>query len=60
MLKTEGNMNTDNTAAAGEPFNYAGWLLEQNPGRGHKTAYIDDQGTLSYADLDARAREASA
>ena len=50
-------MNTDNTAAAGELFNYAAWLLEQNRDRGHKIAYIDDQGTLSYADLDARVRK---
>jgi len=54
-------MNTDNMvisgAAPGELFNYAAWLLELNRGRGQKTAYIDDQGTLSYADLDTRARK---
>ncbi|MCP4769122.1 MAG: benzoate-CoA ligase family protein [Gammaproteobacteria bacterium] len=50
-------MNTDNTAAPGELFNYAAYLLELNRGRGHKTAYIDDQGTLSYADLDLHARK---
>jgi len=49
-------MSTDNTAASGELFNYAAWLLELNRDRGQKTAYIDDQGTLSYADLDTRAR----
>jgi len=42
-------MNTDNTAAPGELFNYAAWVLELNRGRGQKTAYIDDQGTLGYA-----------
>jgi benzoate-CoA ligase len=57
MVKTlGGNMNTDKTAAPGERFNYADYLLELNRERGQKTAYIDDQGTLGYADLDARVR----
>lgn len=49
-------MNTDKTAEPGERFNYAAYLLELNRERGQKTAYIDDQGTLSYADLDTRVR----
>jgi benzoate-CoA ligase len=49
-------MNTDNTAAPGARFNYAAWLLELNRDRGQKTAYIDDRGTLSYAELDTRVR----
>ncbi len=50
-------MNTDNTAPPGELFNYADWLLELNRDRGEKLAYIDDRGTLSYADLDVRVRK---
>jgi len=49
-------MNTDNIPAPGEVFNYAAHLLELNRGRAQKIAYIDDQGTLSYGDLDTRVR----
>ena len=49
-------MDTDNTAAPGARFNYAAWLLELNRDRGHKTAYIDDLGTLAYDDLHQRVR----
>lgn len=49
-------MNTDNITAPGEVFNYAAYLLELNRDRAQKIAYIDDQGTLSYGDLDTRIR----
>jgi len=44
-------MNIENVAAPGEVFNYAQYLVELNQQRADKTAYIDDQGTLSYAEL---------
>ena len=49
-------MKIDNTAAPGAEFNYADYLFGLNRDRTGKTAYIDDQGTLSYGDLEQRAR----
>ena len=49
-------MITDDFAVAGDVFNYAGYLFELNRIRAQKIAYIDDQGTLSYGDLELRAR----
>jgi len=49
-------MNTDDCAATGDVFNYADYLFGLNRGRAQKVAYIDDQGTLSYGDLELRAR----
>ena len=37
-----------------QPFNFAQHLFEINSTRGSKTAYTDDHGTLSYAELEAR------
>jgi benzoate-CoA ligase len=37
-------------------FNFAQYLLAANAGRAGKTALIDDAGSLSYGQLDARAR----
>jgi benzoate-CoA ligase len=37
-------------------FNFAQHLLERNAGRQAKTAYIDDEGTLSYGELADRVR----
>ncbi len=37
-------------------FNFANHVLHLNASRGGKTAYIDDTGTLSYADLARRVR----
>jgi benzoate-CoA ligase len=34
-----------------ERFNFAQHLIEVNEGRAHKTAFIDDQGRLSYGEL---------
>ena len=49
-------MSSDKIPVEGEAFNYSAYLLELNRGRGQKTAYIDDTGSLSYADLDDRIR----
>ena len=40
----------------GEVFNFAQHLLDCNAARADKTAFIDDRGTLSYGQLDARVR----
>ncbi|MDH3221886.1 MAG: benzoate-CoA ligase family protein [Gammaproteobacteria bacterium] len=53
-------MNSHNISAPGEVFNYAAYLLELNQARGQKTAYIDDQTTLSYGDLADRVRRLAA
>ena len=39
-----------------QPFNFAQHLFELNRARGSKTAYIDDHGGLSYAQLEEQAR----
>ena len=44
------------TPSNGAPFNFAAWLAELNAGRLGKTAYIDDQGRLSYGELFERMR----
>jgi benzoate-CoA ligase len=41
-------------------FNFAQHLLERNAQRGRQVAYIDDEATLSYADLHERVRCVSA
>ena len=38
--------------APGAAFNFAQHLIERNTSRPAKIAYIDDQGSLSYGDLD--------
>jgi benzoate-CoA ligase len=43
-------------ASAHEPFNFAAHLISQNAGRAAKAAFIDDTGSLSYGELDARIR----
>ena len=43
-----------------ERFNFAHDILERNAARGRKPAYIDDVGTLTYGELDARVRSAAA
>ncbi len=40
----------------GQPFNFAQHLFELNQDRADKIAYTDDQGTLSYAQLQEQAR----
>jgi benzoate-CoA ligase len=44
----------------GERFNFAQHLLNCNAQRGARQAFIDDQGVLSYAELDERVRRAAA
>jgi benzoate-CoA ligase len=41
-------------------FNFARHLLEANAGRAGKVAFIDDQGALTYGQLDERARRLAA
>ncbi len=47
-------------AAPPEMFNFARHLLETNAGRPDKVAFIDDLGTLTYRELDERARRFAA
>ena len=44
----------------GPHFNIAQHLLQANVGRGAKAAFIDDHGTLLYAQLDERVRRMAA
>ena len=46
--------------APGEHFNFAQHLIERNSRRPQKTAYIDDQGRLSYGELSDRIRRMGA
>ena len=41
-------------------FNFAEHLFALNRGRAERTAYIDDRGTLSYGQLEGRARRLAA
>jgi benzoate-CoA ligase len=43
-----------------DPFNFAEHLFALNRGRVGKTAYVDDHGTLSYGQLEDRARRLGA
>ncbi|HEX7382533.1 MAG TPA: benzoate-CoA ligase family protein [Nevskiaceae bacterium] len=43
-----------------ERFNFAQWLFTLNAGRGGKPAYLDDGGTLNYAQLEAQSRRFAA
>jgi benzoate-CoA ligase len=43
-----------------EPLNFARHLFDVNAGRAAKIAYVDDRGTLSYGQLDERARRFAA
>jgi len=46
--------------APGPVFNFAAHLLAANAGRPNKTAFIDDHGSLGYADLADRVRRVAA
>ena len=46
--------------APGPRFNFAGHLLQLNVGRAPKAAFVDDQATLSYGELDAQVRRTAA
>ena len=52
--------NYANIQAPGPIFNFAQHLIERNLSRPAKTAYIDDQGSLSYGDLADRIRRLAA
>ena len=41
-------MSSEICPAPDERFNYPAYLLGLNRGRGEKTAYIDDNGSLDY------------
>ncbi|WP_066266234.1 benzoate-CoA ligase family protein [Hydrogenophaga palleronii] len=53
-------MTTTTVAAPPERFNFARHLLDVNAQRANKTALIDDQGTLTYGQLDDQVRRFSA
>ena len=52
-------MSTDVQVPA-ERFNFAQHLLEQNAQRPNKTAFIDDHGSVTYADVADRVRRVAA
>lgn len=39
-----------------QPFNFAAYLFDANKSRANKIAYIDDNGTLTYAALEEKSR----
>ena len=49
-----------NVTPPGDKFNIAAHLLGANAGRPEKAAFIDDQGTLAYGQLDERVRRMAA
>jgi benzoate-CoA ligase len=53
-------MSTSAVEPPPEAFNFAAHLLRANAGRPGKTAFIDDAGTVTYAELDDRARRFAA
>ena len=53
-------MRTSEIAAPGAKFNIAQHLLVANSGRAAKAAFIDEQGVLSFGQLDERVRRAAA
>ena len=46
--------------APGERFNFAQHLIDCNAFRPSKTAFVDDQGSLSYVELESRIRRMAA
>ena len=52
--------NTVNTLALPSKFNFAAHVLEVNAQRAAKTAYIDDQVSLTYGELGQRVRRFAA
>jgi len=51
---------TPDVPAPGARFNFAEHLLMRNRHRGGKAAFIDDRGSISYAELEARTRRLAA
>ncbi|NEX60802.1 benzoate-CoA ligase family protein [Noviherbaspirillum galbum] len=56
----ETKMNHTPAAPLPQRFNFARYILQTNSGRASKTAYIDDDGPLSYGELDQRVRRFAA
>jgi benzoate-CoA ligase len=53
-------MSMSAVEAPPEAFNFAGHLLSANAGRPGKSAFIDDAGSVTYGELDERARRFAA
>jgi benzoate-CoA ligase len=53
-------MSDTTVAAPSAQFNFAQQLLERNVSRAAKAAFVDDQGSLSYGQLDRRVRQVAA
>ena len=53
-------MNPTAVPAPDTQFNFAAHLLARNHARAGRTAFIDDRGSLSYGELDARVRAMAA
>ena len=53
-------MSTATVAAPPAQFNIAAHLLGRNAARGARPAFVDDRGTLSYAQLDDQVRRCAA
>ena len=51
---------TSATPSPGASFNFAQHLLAGNAARADKLAFIDDQGTLSYGQLEEHVRRVAA
>jgi len=54
------NATPEGQQALPEVFNFAQHLLAENAARPGKTAFIDDHGSISYAELDDRVRRVAA
>ena len=46
----------NDVAQPADRFNFAAHLLAANTGRPDKAAFVDDQGTLSYRELESQVR----
>lgn len=53
-------LEAPNVAPPPESFNFAAHLLALNAGRGAKAAFVDDLGSLGYAQLEDRVRRLAA
>ncbi|WP_418320731.1 benzoate-CoA ligase family protein [Piscinibacter sakaiensis] len=53
-------MDKPAVAAPAARFNFAQHLLDANRTRGSKTAFVDDHGSLGYAELEQRVRRVAA
>ena len=53
-------MSVEQHNALADQFNFAQYVLEQNISQPNKTAYIDDNGSLTYGELDHQLRSLAA